>query len=183
MARGPTQAERALWDVAMRGVRRFRTRPQAAISAPAQTPPAAPAQTPPAAAAQTPPPLPPTSAPHHVPPSRDVDRATLDRLRRGQIALEARIDLHGLTQAEAFPALMGFIANAARGGRRALLVITGKGAVSQGGGILRRNAPAWLMASPIGAQILAVAPAHRRHGGDGAFYVMLRRQRGSGRNP
>ncbi len=104
-----------------------------------------------------------------------VDRPTLDRLKRGQIVIEGRIDLHGMDQRAAFAALMGFIDTSARAGRRALLVITGKGSVSQGGGVLRRNVPVWLHASPLAGRILAIAPAHRTHGGDGALYVLLRR--------
>jgi DNA-nicking Smr family endonuclease len=58
-----------------------------------------------------------------------------------------------------------------------LLVITGKGSAGEGAGVLRRNAPAWLMASPRSGRILTTEPAHPRHGGDGAFYVLLRRKR------
>jgi DNA-nicking Smr family endonuclease len=110
-------------------------------------------------------------------PPGPVDRSTVERLKRGQVAIEARIDLHGMDQRAAFAALTGFVDGAMRQGRRALLVITGKGALSEGGGVLRRNAPDWLMASPLAARILAIVPAHNRHGGDGAFYVLIRRQR------
>jgi DNA-nicking Smr family endonuclease len=106
-----------------------------------------------------------------------VDGATEQRLQRGQVAVEARIDLHGLNQQEAFSALMRFTDLSVRAGRRMVLVVTGKGGVGRGGGVLRRNVPAWLMASPLAGRILTVAPAHTRHGGDGAFYVLLRRNR------
>ena len=106
-----------------------------------------------------------------------VDGATIERLKRGQINVEARIDLHGLDQRSAFASLMGFIETSSRAGRRAILVITGKGAVSEGGGILRRNVPGWLMASTLGGRILTIHTAHTRHGGDGALYVLLRRKR------
>ena len=72
---------------------------------------------------------------------------------------------------------MGFIESASRAGKRAVLVITGKGALADGGGVLRRNAPNWLMASPLAGRILTIQPAHTRHGGDGAVYVLLRRKR------
>jgi DNA-nicking Smr family endonuclease len=104
-----------------------------------------------------------------------VDGATVERLKRGQVAVEGRIDLHGMDQRAAFAALMGFIETSSRGGRRAVLVITGKGAI--GGGVLRRNVPNWLLASPLASRILTVQPAHTRHGGDGALYVLLRRKR------
>jgi DNA-nicking Smr family endonuclease len=106
-----------------------------------------------------------------------VDRATLERLDRGRVQIDARIDLHGLTQAEAFAVLIGFVESSARGGRRAILVITGKGGIGEGGGVLRRNVPGWLLASPVARRILTIVPAHRRHGGDGALYVLLRRIR------
>jgi DNA-nicking Smr family endonuclease len=106
-----------------------------------------------------------------------VDRSTLGRLKRGQIEIDGRIDLHGMDQRAAFAALMGFVDISLRSGRRALLVITGKGSLASGGGILRRSAPDWLMASPFARPILAVTSAHARHGGEGAFYVLLRRQR------
>jgi DNA-nicking Smr family endonuclease len=106
-----------------------------------------------------------------------VDRATVERLKRGQVAVDGRIDLHGMDQRAAFAALLGFIDTSSRSGKRALLVITGKGALADGGGVLRRNAPSWLMASPLAGRILTIQPAHIRHGGDGAFYVLLRRKR------
>jgi DNA-nicking Smr family endonuclease len=106
-----------------------------------------------------------------------VDGATLSRLKRGRIEIDARIDLHGMDQRSAFATLLGFVDTASRQGRRALLVITGKGPAAQGGGVLRRNVPGWLMASPVSGRILAIEPAHLRHGGEGAFYVLLRRKR------
>jgi DNA-nicking Smr family endonuclease len=107
-----------------------------------------------------------------------VDGATLTRVKRGKIEVDARIDLHGMDQRAAFATLLGFVETSSRAGRRALLVITGKGPASKGGGVLRRNVPGWLMASPLAARILAIEPAHLRHGGEGAFYVLLRRRRG-----
>ncbi len=99
------------------------------------------------------------------------------RVKRGKIEVDGRIDLHGMDQRAAFATLLGFVETSSRAGRRALLVITGKGPISQGGGVLRRNVPGWLMASPLAARILAIEPAHLRHGGEGAFYVLLRRRR------
>ena len=80
-----------------------------------------------------------------------VDRATVERLKRGHVAVEGRIDLHGMDQRAAYAALMGFVETAGRAGKRALLVITGKGALADGGGVLRRNAPNWqLIETAIG---------------------------------
>ena len=161
-----TEAERALWHTVIRDVR-----PLDPSDAPPLPPPAAPV-TPPSADIVIPP-------VQKVTASRPgpVDRPTIERMRQGRIEIEARIDLHGMDQRAAFAALLGFVDMSIRLGRRAVLVITGKGAVSQGGGVLRRNAPQWLMASHFGPRILAIASAHLRHGGDGAFYVLLRRAR------
>ena len=90
-------------------------------------------------------------------------------------AIERRIDLHGTTQDDAHAALDRFIRLCWKDGRRMLLVITGKG--SGGEGVLRRGVPRWLAAGEHAARILKVETAQARHGGGGAFYVLLRRQR------
>jgi DNA-nicking Smr family endonuclease len=102
-----------------------------------------------------------------------VDRATAERLKRGRRPIEARLDLHGLTQAEAHRALASFI-HASRGaGRRCLLVITGHG--RQTGGILKAAVPRWLEEPALRRHVLAIAPAQLKDGGSGALYVLLRR--------
>ncbi len=107
----------------------------------------------------------------------DVDNRTMDRLRRGQLRPEARLDLHGMTQDEAHRALTGFVERSAARGARSILVITGKGRVSEGGGILRNQFPGWLNSPPIRPLIIGFAEAQPRDGGGGAFYVLLRRKR------
>ena len=166
--RSATEAERALWRTAMRDVRRYR----AANAPPAPSPIPETSQTEPSSTAV------PLAANRHPAPGA-VDRATEERLKRGRVTIDGRIDLHGMTQAEAFGALLGFVESSARAGRRALLVITGKGGIGQGGGVLRRGVPNWLAASPLALRILTVTPAHIRHGGEGAYYVLLRRERRS----
>lgn len=106
-----------------------------------------------------------------------VDRRTAERLRRGKLAIDGRIDLHHHTQDEAHGALTEFITNAAGAGRRCVLVITGKGAVSAGGGVIRRRVPQWLNLPPLRECVLAIAQAKPEHGGAGALYVLLRRRR------
>jgi len=111
-----------------------------------------------------------------------VDRATAERLRRGALTVDGRLDLHGLTQPEAHAALDRFIAGSAARGRRCLLVITGKG-LGDGSdasrrGVLRQAVPRWLNEAPNRALILAVMPAQPKHGGAGALYVLLKRKRG-----
>ena len=106
-----------------------------------------------------------------------VDRRTAERLKRGRLSIDARLDLHGLTQAEAHRALNAFIAASFEAGRRCLLVITGKGLGREDGGVLRSKVPHWLNQSPNRARVLAFDYAQPRDGGTGALYVMLRRRR------
>ncbi|MEE8333390.1 MAG: Smr/MutS family protein [Alphaproteobacteria bacterium] len=116
----------------------------------------------------------------HLDPGRsaDIDTRTLDRLKRGQLRPEARVDLHGMTQDQAHRALGRFLGRARGEGRRCVLVVTGKGRVSEGGGVLRNQTPNWLNAPEIRPMVLAFAPAQLRDGGSGALYVLLRRDRG-----
>ena len=109
--------------------------------------------------------------------SADVDARTMDRLRRGRLRPEARLDLHGLTQDEAHRALDRFITHAQSSGVRSIIIITGKGRVSKGGGVLRNQVPQWLNAPGIRPSILAFSPAQPKDGGEGALYVLLRRRR------
>jgi DNA-nicking Smr family endonuclease len=102
-----------------------------------------------------------------------IDRATAERLKRGRYPVAARLDLHGMTQAEAHRALAGFIPRSRAAGRRCLLVITGHGRMS--GGILKAAVPRWLGESELRRHVLAIAPAQPDAGGSGALYVLLRR--------
>ena len=116
------------------------------------------------------------SAPAPLPPLdrfAGIDRANAERLKRGRRPIEARLDLHGLTQAEAHQALARFIAASHAAGRRCVLVITGRGRFS--GGVLKEAVPRWLNDSGMRQQLLAIAPAQPQHGGSGALYVLLRR--------
>ncbi len=102
-----------------------------------------------------------------------VDRATAERLKRGRRPVEASLDLHGMTQAEAHRALAAFIADSRAAGRRCVLVITGHGRLS--GGVLKTAVPCWLEEPDLRRAVLAIAPAQPPHGGAGALYVLLRR--------
>lgn len=113
-----------------------------------------------------------------------MDAKTHARMRRGKLAPEARIDLHGMTLAEAHPRLNRFVSEAHAAGMRLVLVITGKGRgggdggpISQHPGVLKGQVPHWLALPPLGAIVLQVTEAHLRHGGSGAYYVYLRRAR------
>jgi DNA-nicking Smr family endonuclease len=118
-----------------------------------------------------------------VPGRAQMDRRRLEKLRRGRLDPEARIDLHGMTSERAHAALTAFVLTAHARDLRLLLVITGKGRAShstpfvQRHGILRHGVPHWLGAPPLVSLILQATPAHQKHGGDGALYVYLRRKR------
>lgn len=138
--------------------------------------PAEPIPAEPIAKAKTAPP------PITAPAARITERHTpfgIEPRRRQRIARErdpiaARIDLHGMDQDQARAALDRFLRRAWDDGYRAVLVITGKGV--QGDGVLRRRAPEWLGARDLNPIVAGVSEAHRRHGGEGALYVALRRK-------
>ena len=108
-------------------------------------------------------------------PNPGLDRNTARRFERGELPIDRAIDLHGLTEARAHQALDRFMADAVASGARMLLIVTGKG--KDGDGVLRRHVPDWLRLGPFGARILRQAQARLPHGGAGALYVLLRRNR------
>jgi DNA-nicking Smr family endonuclease len=114
-----------------------------------------------------------------------MDAKAHRRLTRGKLAPEDRLDLHGMTLAQAQPRLARFLIGAQGAGLRLVLVITGKGRDDDGrgpiphrAGALRHEVPLWLAQPPLAPLVQQVVPAHARHGGGGAYYVWLRRQRG-----
>lgn len=113
-----------------------------------------------------------------------MDAKAHGRMTRGKLRPEARLDLHGMTMSEAHPELVAFILSSQAMGRRLVLVITGKGREKDyeapmpvRHGVLRHQVPQWLGLSPLRQAVLQITPAHIRHGGDGAYYVYLRRAR------
>ena len=107
-----------------------------------------------------------------------VDKSTATRLKKGRQPIEGRLDLHGMVQSEAHPALDAFIEKAHRSGKRAVLVITGKGTKLDGTvGVLRQAVPRWLNLPPNRPRILAFSHATAKDGGEGALYVLLKRKR------
>lgn len=113
-----------------------------------------------------------------------MDSKAFTKLKRGKLSPEGRIDLHGMTLDRAHPALTRFILNAHKSGKRLVLVITGKGKMRDEGGpipvrhgVLRHQVPQWLAMPPLASAVLQVSQAHISHGGGGAYYVYLRRQR------
>ncbi len=120
--------------------------------------------------------------PHRAPapvvaPNPGIDRRTAERLRKGALDIDRRLDLHGMTEAAAHAALDRFIDRCWREGARMLLVITGKGSAGRGEGVLKRNLPRWLAIGDNAARVLRIETAQPKHGGSGAYYVLLRRRR------
>lgn len=113
-----------------------------------------------------------------------MDRKTFGRMKKGRLSPEARIDLHGMTIAQAHPLLTRFVLEAVEDQRRLVLVITGKGKHRDTGGpipvrhgVLRHQVPHWLHMPPLKQHVLQISEAHLKHGGQGAYYVYLRRMR------
>ena len=104
-----------------------------------------------------------------------LDRTTRRKLSRGNLPVEARLDLHGHNAQQAETRLRAFIQQSVSLGHRCVLVITGKGV--RGEGVLRRHVPFWLKQPPLGGVVLAISDATPKDGGAGAIYVMLRRKR------
>jgi DNA-nicking Smr family endonuclease len=124
---------------------------------------------------------PPASRPKAVkptmPPLAPLGRRERSRLSRGRKEIEARLDLHGMTQFRAHRALSGFLQRAHQDGLTFVLVITGKGGLGaeSGRGILRRQVPQWLSHPEFRTLVVGFEEAHLGHGGEGALYVRIRR--------
>ena len=125
-------------------------------------------------------------------PLSPIERRTLNRVARGILAIDGRIDLHGLTQNDAHHRLRAFLVGAQARGDKLVLVITGKGRSEGRGdgglahashygemerGVLRRRVPQWLSEPGLRDIVIGFEEAHRSHGGGGALYVRIRRRR------
>lgn len=109
-----------------------------------------------------------------------MDGARQKRLVRGEMPIEARLDLHGMTQEAAHRALDRFLNACHDAGLRSVLVITGRGRgpiEEEPTGVLYRMVPRWLNAPDHAHRVLGWHPAQRRDGGEGALYVVLKRAR------
>lgn len=182
--RSASDDERALFEATLGGTKPLKGRapPRTKTEKPKAAAPAAP----------KPPSLPPPQPPP-LPPSRSgptgLDGRTADRLKRGQLDPQARLDLHGLTEAAAHRALITFVKGAHARELRLVLIVTGKGG-KQGApeapfdleldmrarGILKTMTPRWLMERDLAPLVADMRTAHSRHGGDGALYVYLRKR-------
>lgn len=110
------------------------------------------------------------------PSQHGIDRPTRQKLAKGRLPIEGKVDLHGLTQVEAHALLLSFLHRAYADGRRHVLIVTGKGSSLGSEGVLRRAVPAWLATPPFRGIVGGYEPAARGHGGSGAIYVRLRRE-------
>jgi DNA-nicking Smr family endonuclease len=171
--------EIALWTEVARGVARRRG---AALPTPSNPDAGKPPRPPPSAAEV----LQSRPAKPSPPPLAPIERRLKRELARGRGAIDAALDLHGLTQAEAHQALRGFLRHSQARGARLVIVVTGKGGpLDEPGswpherGVLKRLAPHWLRELDLRSVVLGFEEAGRAHGGSGALYVRLRRPQGA----
>jgi DNA-nicking Smr family endonuclease len=174
-----SEEEHALWENVARQIRPLRKKHRAI--APQTVPPAAEAHVATSTAAD-PKPIPaaaplPTKPPS--PPLVPLGRRERSQLSKGKKEIEARLDLHGMTQSRAHRALSGFLHRAHGDGLTFVLVITGKGKVGAESerGVLRRQVPQWLSQPEFRTLVVGFEEAHIGHGGAGALYVRIRRAR------
>ncbi|HWV50972.1 Smr/MutS family protein [Pseudorhodoplanes sp.] len=171
----------ALWEGVTKSVRPLRKRVRIAepSAGAVQTHPPKMAKAPKHVATATVPPAPaPAPAPKKPPPLASLDRKAKQKIARGHDAIDARLDLHGHTQAEAHDALLRFLRRTQARGGRVVLVITGKGVRGEHDrGILRRAVPMWLALPEFRQLVIGFDSAAITHGGEGALYVRLRKTR------
>jgi DNA-nicking Smr family endonuclease len=178
--RGLSEEERALWESVAKQVKPLRKRHR----------PLKPSMAPVEAANHAAPKI--ATSPKHVapvrivvppkpspPPLAPIGRRERSHLSRGRKEIDARLDLHGMTQTRAHRALFGFLQRAHHDGLTFVLVITGKGKMGAESerGVLRRQVPQWLGLPEFRALVVGFEEAHIGHGGEGALYVRVRRAR------
>lgn len=181
---GRDERERALWQAATKDVRPL-PKTQDSGAGKAKMPRRRRVQGASAPASESAVPKPPSADDSREGDFTGADGRTQERLRRGKLRPETRIDLHGMTQDKAYAALAAFILGAYAQGRRVVLVITGKGRprgaedpwYEPSPGILREKVPQWLRSPALRSLIVQIAPAQREDGGEGALYVLLKRKR------
>ena len=183
--RALSEEERVLWESVAKQTKPLRKRSRAAkpqLAAPdSETPVAAKA----AAAPKAHPPAKVSRAPRPdvaptAPPLAPLGRRERSQLSRGRKEIDARLDLHGMTQVRAHHALFRFLQRAHHEGLTFVLVITGKGKASgpeSERGVLRRQVPQWLSLPEFRSLVVGFEEAHIGHGGEGALYVRIRRSR------
>jgi DNA-nicking Smr family endonuclease len=187
--RALSEEERALWDSVAKQTKPLRKKVRGARPQVASPKAASPGPKMPAAATSAVPPRPspavkaarapkPNPAPA-APPLAPLERRERSQLSRGRKDIDARLDLHGMTQTRAHHALFSFLQRAHSGGLTFVLVITGKGRIGAENerGVLRRQVPQWLSLPEFRSLVVGFEEAHIGHGGEGALYVRIRRSR------
>ncbi len=177
--RALSEEERLLWDTVARSTKPLRTRSRKTVVVAARESSAPAVVQPPAQTAVKTPTLKPQSKPSPAPPLALLQRRERSRIARGRREIDARLDLHGMTQARAHGALLRFLVRAQGDGLTLVLVITGKGAGKrgEGRGVLRHQVPEWLALAEFRSLVVGFEEAHAAHGGSGALYVRVRRGR------
>jgi DNA-nicking Smr family endonuclease len=178
--RALSEEERALWEGVAKEIKPLRKKPRfgktEAASAEVETMSAAKAAVPrnPLPSAK----IPRTTKPI-APPLAPLGRRERAQLSRGRKDIDARLDLHGMTQTRAHRELFGFLQRAHSGGLTFVLVITGKGRAGADPerGVLRRQVPQWLGLPEFRSLVVGFEEAHIGHGGEGALYVRIRRSK------
>lgn len=177
--RALTEEDRELWELVAKQVKPLRKHRATKVHTAERTevssvaPAAKPALSP-RPLAQAPAPRP--SKPE-IPPLAPLGKRERTKLSRGRSEIEARLDLHGMTQTRAHRALSGFLHRAHHDGLTFVLVITGKGRSGGESGVLRRQVPEWLSLPEFRAFVVGFEEAAISHGGEGALYVRIRRAR------
>jgi DNA-nicking Smr family endonuclease len=183
LRRALSEEERALWETIAKQIKPLRKKPRAleASTAPVEEMPAG-------AKVAGSPKHPPSARPAKIlkpdkpppPPLAPLGRRERSQLSRGRKEIDARLDLHGMTQTRAHRALLSFLQRASGDGLTFVLVITGKGRAAgpeAGRGVLRRQVPEWLSLPEFRTLVVGFEEAHIGHGGEGALYVRVRRAR------
>ena len=178
--RALSEEERSLWESVAKQIKPLRKKPRTAkqaVAAEPRQPGPGPAKAAPRPVAAVPSPKPSKPA---VPPLVGLGRRERAKLSRGKSEIDARLDLHGMTQVRAHHALLGFLQRAHHDGLTFVLVITGKGTATgldAERGVLRRQVPQWLSLPEFRSLVVGFEQAHIGHGGEGALYVRIRRAR------
>jgi DNA-nicking Smr family endonuclease len=177
--RSLSEEERALWESVTKQTKPLRKRPRAAKPQAVAVDMEAPTAKPNAPARPLSPAKPQRPIRPQAPPLAPLGRRERSQLSRGRKEIEARLDLHGMTQTRAHLALSGFLQRAHSDGLTFVLVITGKGKMGAETerGILRRQVPQWLSLPEFRTLVVGFEEAHIGHGGEGALYVRVRRGR------
>ena len=176
--RALSEDDRALWETVAKHVKPLRKKPRLPKLLPSMSA-AGPVGAPPAASSRP-------AAPMHIPkptkpampPLVPLGRRERSRLSRGRSEIDARLDLHGMTQSRAHQALYLFLQRSHSEGHAFVLVITGKGISGESErGVLRRQVPHWLSLPEFRSLVVGFEEANIGHGGAGALYVRIRRSR------